>query len=219
MNVLIDPLPEEWNGVPLNMAFQVGIQITQAFYDPELTHTERGEVIAGLLFARMDNVQIPDTPEAMRELLTWYMSGWNLDHAPKDQQTQKLLDYEVDQWRIYADFRNIYGINLNEADLHWWEFQGMLWNMPYERSSFLQVIEIRKKKITGSMSAKERSEIAKAKRIYALTQPGGGQKKPLSREEENAIDAFDKQMEAMRERKGILEQIAEEFNGRRNNQN
>lgn len=30
-----------------------------------------------------------------------------------------------------------YGINLNEADLHWWEFMGMLWNMP-ERQSSLQ---------------------------------------------------------------------------------
>ena len=210
MNVLIDPLPTEWNGYRVNMEFQVGIQITQAMYDAALTRQERSMVILDLLFGGLPKQPLPTTAEDMKGLLTWYMGGWNHDHAPADKQKQKLLDYEIDQWRIYADFRNIYGINLNEADLHWWEFQGMLWNMPYERSSFLQVVEIRQKKIEPKMSAKERQAIMKAQRVYALSTPTET-KKEYTENETAAIDDFDKRMEAMRNRKDIVEQIAREF--------
>lgn len=210
MNVLIDPLPTEWNGYRVNMEFQVGIQITQAMYDPALTRQERSMVLLDLLFGGLPEQPLPDTADELRGLLTWYMSGWNHDHAPADKQKQKLLDYEIDQWRIYADFRNVYGINLNEADLHWWEFQGMLWNMPYERSSFLQVVEIRQKKIEPKMSAKERQAITKAQRVYALNTPTET-KKEYTENETAAIDDFDKRMEAMRNRKDIVEQIAREF--------
>lgn len=210
MNVLIDPLPDEWNGYRVNMEFQVGIQIMQAMYDTSLTRSERSMVLADLLFGGLPEQRLPETAEDFKGLLTWYMSGWNQDHAPADKQKQRLLDYDIDQWRIYADFRNVYGINLNEADLHWWEFQGMLWNMPFEQSSFLQVIEIRQKKIEPHMSAKERTAIMNAKKVYGL-EKGPDVKKEYTEKEAAAIDAYDKQMEAMRSRKDIVEQIKKEF--------
>lgn len=36
------------------------------------------------------------------------------------------LDYELDADLIYAAFLGQYGIDLTEADLHWWKFQALL---------------------------------------------------------------------------------------------
>ena len=72
------------------------------------------------------------------------MSGWHHDNpSPQKEHNEKVMDYFIDQGRIYADFRHVYGVNLNEADMHWWEFQWMLWNMPDGQSSFMNAIRIR----------------------------------------------------------------------------
>lgn len=53
-------------------------------------------------------------------------------------------------------FLQIYGIDLSVADMHWWKFNGLIWNMPRRLSSLMEVIEIRQKKIEKNMSSKEK---------------------------------------------------------------
>lgn len=40
-NILLDPLPTQYEGFPIDSDFQTGIQILQALEDPELTTQER----------------------------------------------------------------------------------------------------------------------------------------------------------------------------------
>ena len=40
-NVLLDPLPEEWEGYPIDSDFQTGILISQCLVDSELTEYEK----------------------------------------------------------------------------------------------------------------------------------------------------------------------------------
>ena len=201
-NVLIDELPYEWNGYQINTWFQVGIQVYLIQYDPELSDWEKGRMVISLLFSDEDTGALRNYPHTSSELekcVDWFLNGWFHDNAPSKVDKRRMVDYEADQWRIYADFRQIYGINLNDADLHWWEFCGMLWNMPYKLSSFLQVIDIRKKKITSKMSREEKASIAEAKRIYAIQQTSG--KKEYTSEECKKIDDYDRMMEEIRKRK------------------
>ena len=127
------------------------------------------------------------------------MNGWFHDKSGSSQDKRRLIDYDVDQWRIYADFRQIYGIDLSLDDMHWWMFNGLLWNMPHEQSSFQQVIEIRRKKVTGKMGNEERKAVQEAQQIYALDQPEV--KKEYTENEKGAIDEYDRMMAEIRAKK------------------
>ena len=112
---------------------------------------------------------------------------------------QKITADDIDQWRIYADFRQIYGIDLSLDEMHWWMFNGLLWNMPYKQSSFQQVIEIRRKKITSKMGKEERQAIKEAQEMYALEQPE--EKKEYTEDEKAKIDEYDQMMAEIRAKK------------------
>lgn len=190
MNILLGEFPTEWNGYMVNTDFRVGIRIMQAAEDAELYDTERFEIIMLLLFQNEDG-SVRDHPpvEQMGELIRWYLSGWNMDGKSSEKQKKKTVDFDVDQWRIYADFLQVYRIDLSTAKMHFWTFCGLLWNLPARSSSFMQVLEIRQKKIGPKASAAERKAITEAQRIYGLEQPE--EKKELTAEEVAKIDAFD----------------------------
>lgn len=204
-NVLLDPLPTEWNGYPINYWFQIGIQIYLVFEDDELVDFEKADVIANLLFPG----EVPPK-EQVQECLEWFLNGWCHDRSPKERDKRRLMDFNNDQWRIYADFRQIYGINLNEADLHWWEFMGMLWNMPQRQSSFLQVVDIRRKKLKSKMSKEERESIRNAQYIYGLEEKKE-KKRVYTDAEKQKIDEVDALREKMKRKKEETDEALDFF--------
>ncbi len=204
-NVLYEPLPQEWNGYQLNTWFQIGVQIYLVSEDEELMDFERADVIVDLLFPG----ECPP-PEEMRECIGWFLNGWYHDKSPKEKKKHRLLDFHKDQWRIYADFRQIYGINLNEADLHWWEFMALLWNMPRQQSSFLQVIELRQKKITSRMGKEEKEAIRRAQYIYGLER-GSSRRREYTEEEKQRIDEVDRIRADMKAKKRQREEALAAF--------
>ena len=153
-NVMLDPLPEEWEDPStgdvyhVNCDYRIGIQISLAQYDPDLTEYDRVAVILGLMFYDDETQSERPMPQgnSANECIQWFTNGWHHDGHGTSEEKRRLIDYDIDQWRIYADFRAIYGIDLATEDMHWWKFCGLLWNMPHKQSSFLQVIEIRRKK-------------------------------------------------------------------------
>ena len=218
-NILYEALPEEWNGYQLNTWFQVGIQIYLVHEDNTLADFEKSQIIIDLLFGDVVEDKNGEEKEIVRdypqdstefnECIEWFLNGWSHDNSPKQKQKRKLMDYYKDQYRIYADFRQIYRINLNEADLHWWEFCGLLWNMPVKKSSFMCVIGYRVKKVNKNMSKEEKEATLEAQEIYSLEQPK--QKKEYTKEEESKIDDYDRMMEDIAKKQAERKMIAEKF--------
>nr|DAY80992.1 MAG TPA: hypothetical protein [Caudoviricetes sp.] len=209
INVMLDPLPSEWNGYKVNTDFRVGLQVYLLEYDPDLSKTEKSYLIECLLFEN-ENGELRDTPEgdALQECITWFLNGWYHDREEKAKKTRRLVDYDIDQWRIYADFLQCYHIDLSTVDMHWWMFNGLLWNMPYKMSSFMQVIEIRQKTIDAKMSKAEKEAIKSAKHIYDLEQQ---ETRAYTEKETTKIDAYDQMMAEMRKQKDEEEKILKEF--------
>ena len=205
-NVLYEELPESWNGYPINWWFQVGVQMFLVADDKELSQDEKTAATIELLFPE----EVPPMPE-LQQCVQWFLNGWCHDRSPKEVDKRRMIDFEKDQWRIYADFRQIYGINLNEADLHWWEFMGMLWNMPSRESSFLQVIEIRKKRIKSKMSKEEREAIKKAQYIYGLEERKANVVQIFTEEEKKKIDDVDAIRLRMKRKKEDLNEAMQIF--------
>lgn len=187
INVLLDNLPTEYKGYLINTWFQVGLQISLLQYEDSIGDYERAQLITDLLF-RDEEGELRDHPvgEELQDCVSWFLNGWNHDRSVGGSD-RRLVDYDIDQWRIYADFMAVYHIDLSTADLHWWEFCGLLWNLPFEPSSFNHVIDIRRKDIPEYLKGKDRQNFIDSKKTYALDDP----EKAYSDEEKAKIDAYD----------------------------
>lgn len=162
-NVILDELPDEWNGYRISSGFRIGIQITQLLENENYSMMERLAHATEMLFDDM-----PDTMEECIQGVRWFLSGWNYDRKGKERQDDIIvMDYDVDQWRIYAAFIRQYHIDLSCAQMHFWEFMGLLASL--EECRFTRVMDIRTMKIDTKMSAKEKEAIRKAQEIYRIT--------------------------------------------------
>lgn len=84
------------------------------------------------------------------------------------------FDLEQDAEYIYASFLQAYNMDLFEqrGKLHWNKFNALLTNLPSE-TKFKEVIKIRTDKLpTGSKQQKEREQLQKLKKLYALKPKG-----------------------------------------------
>ena len=202
-NVLYQALPTEWNGYSINTGFHIGVQLVLLFEDKAITDNMRANILIGLLFGNEDGSvrEFPESAEELQECLNWFLTGWSHDNTRGNEDQRKLMDYDIDQGRIYADFLRFYGIDLETADMHYWKFCWLLWNLPHEDSSFMQVIEIRTKKPRKGASTEEKEAIKKGHEVYDLEQP----KKKLTKEENDAIDKYDLMMAELKKQNLIKE--------------
>ena len=44
------------------------------------------------------------TDEEIRSCVEWFLNGWNHDKTADQESNEKIMDFYVDQGRIYADF-------------------------------------------------------------------------------------------------------------------
>lgn len=180
-NIMLDPLPANWEGFPIESDFRIGIQISQIMEDKELSDTEKYMKISELFFPGV----CPDV-SGQKEAIRWFLTAWNHDRNRKSKDTTRVLDYDIDQWRIYSAFKNQYGIDLNATDLHYWAFMGLLTTL--DECAFTRVIDIRIRKVNSKMPKAEKKSLLEMKEVYALEQ----RKDNLSDEDK------EKQQEAIR---------------------
>ncbi len=162
-NVLLDRLPDEWEGYPIDANFRTGIQIMQCLADEEFEESERTEQALSMLFP---DVHHRPPAELALKGLEWYLSEYNHDRHKKQTKTKKSFDFDIDQWRIYSAFKAQYNIDLNKANMHWFVFMGLLTNL--EDCAFTKVIDIRTKDINPKDNQKVRKAILQAKEVYRI---------------------------------------------------
>jgi hypothetical protein len=91
---------------------------------------------------------------------------------PAETGTKRLTSYEQDAGMIRAAFRQVYGIDLFRAHLHWLEFVELLQYLP-EGCRYEETIDIRARPMPAptKYNAKEREWLMKAKQSVALHLP------------------------------------------------
>lgn len=192
-SILLDELPTEWNGYEIDGDFQIGIQISQCMNDEMLNNVEKLSVAADLLFGGTK----PDAFEEIAEALNWFLNGWNHDNTSSEKKSGskkreiETMDFDVDQWRIYAAFKSQYGIDLNTEQMHFWVFMGLISSL--EECAFTRVISIREKKIDSKMSNEEKSFLRKAKEMFRICKNDDMNETEEEKEERQAaIDEFNR---------------------------
>lgn len=185
-NILLDRLPDEWNGYKVDMDFETGILVSQCLSDEELAPVERISYAISLIFPE----KYPTNQTDIEEAVTWYLNGWDHDNHKKGKQHVVIMDFDIDQWRIYAAFRKQYGINLNRDRLHFWEFMGLLSNL--EECSFTRVIDIRTKKMPKKASVEEKTRIRELKAVYGIRKADQAENFEEKSVRQEAIDEFNR---------------------------
>ena len=180
INIMLDQLPTDWKGYPISASFRTGIKMSMCMSDPDLSDMERFYIASYLLFPE----KCPEPQEAAKAI-EWFMTEFNHDNYQQKKNEDIIMDWDMDQWRIYAAFRNQYHIDLQKAEMHWFVFMGLLGNL--QESSLTHVMDIRQKKITSKMSQEEKNAYRSAKKIFAIKAP---KDEKITPEEQARIDEF-----------------------------
>lgn len=121
--------------------------------------------------------------------ISWFMNANNHDNYDGVKQSEVILmDYGVDQWRIYAAFIAQYHIDLNKVNMHWFIFRGLLDNL--SECSFTDVMQLRQKKIPSYLSAKEKEEFKRKQKIFQLGKTGKVKEDDFTESEKARIAEF-----------------------------
>lgn len=169
MNAILDGYPEDFEGYLIRTDFRIGMQIVLCLEDEEIEEAERVAIALELLFGK----GIPDIETAFR-CLSWFMCGGQEQEQKRgtaeeeDEETDQAFDFEVDSARIMTAFLRAYHIDLTREKMHWFHFLALIGDVG--ECAFTNVINIRTKKLTSSMSSEQRATYAELKKKYSLVE-------------------------------------------------
>jgi hypothetical protein len=153
MNLLVDALPRsitiDGAEYALNTDYRAALKSILAFEDDTLTDYEKQIVLLNNLLidvpARMDE-------EVLRQIGR-FMNGDN--QAEPDKTAPRLYSFSKDANLIFSAFRQTHGIDLQKADLHWWEFLALFMDLGQD-TTFCQLIGLRKRVKAGTATKEEK---------------------------------------------------------------
>ena len=152
MNILTDVLPESVTTsnteYKVRSSFRDCLRILLAYEDNELTNQEKMEVLLSIFVIVPDDIE-----EAVRQA-NWFLNG---GEESKESEGPRVYSFAKDAAMIFAAFKQVHGIDLTTADLHWWQFvalfQAVIAN---QDSAFGSLVTLRYRLKTGKATKEER---------------------------------------------------------------
>lgn len=169
MNILVDDLPKEIDGVPIRTDYRFMVLFEELLHDDKISSGMKVQQAVDLLYISA----VPDVQSAWDGLL-WYYSGGHYQKSKNSGALRRIqspvYDFEQDAERIYSAFWQIYGIDLQSAPMHWWTFRALLANLP-DTCLMGEIMRIRATD-AGSLKGAERRRIRCLQEIYAIRRAG-----------------------------------------------
>lgn len=165
-NLLLDPLPEEYEGYLIRTDYRIGIQISQVLADEELEWYEQLDTAFHLLYGE----GMPPADTAMSGL-QWFLNGGQLQNGGESSRDGDGIDYfsfDYDAARLYSAFRRTYGVELDRITLHWFRFLSMFGDLG--DCALTQIIDFRTADL-AKMDKETKKIYIKMRRRFALPQP------------------------------------------------
>ena len=116
------------------------------------------------------------------------------DEADDKPLAQRIYSFNFDDEYIYAAFMEAYGIDLTEADMHWWKFRALFNALP-QSCMFSRILSYRGMEITSDMSSSQKDFYRKMQRKFAL---------PLPKSEQAKMDAITAALMGSGDLSGVL---------------
>ena len=173
----------------INTDFRVAIECQEIALDDSIGDFERAVAIIYKLFGD-DGLDDSNNYEKLLELAQKYLScGKEVDNKTNEEPD---MDFIQDMPYIKASFRSDYNINLDDEEMHWWEFYDLMNGLSNSEMGNCCVLNrIRNLRTFDTKDIKDQKELAKineAKKQVALKKREV--KKELTYEQKRNIDNF-----------------------------
>jgi len=149
---------------PVHTDFRVCLRLVMACEDPQLTEYEKHFLLLSQLFK-----ELPEDHEAGLTAANLFLNG---DQEPDNDEPSplKLYSFKQDSNFIFAAFRQIHGIDLTTASLHWWQFMALFFDLGSE-TAFSNLVALRREVYSGKATKEQRAAAATLGKTFDIEQP------------------------------------------------
>ena len=167
MNLLLDRLPTEYEGLKIKTNFRSFILFELLMQERKISIEDKIPIALSYFFDEPPQ----DIEKAIKGILWFYCKG-DVDKKPvkaKEKSNQnKIYSYEYDGDYIYSAFLSQYGIDLNDIEyLHWWKFKS-LFECLNDENKICQIMGYRAIDLNKIKDDKERAKYRNLKQTWAL---------------------------------------------------
>ena len=126
MNILVDKLPTEHEGLKVNTNFRSFILFELLMQDNKISKNDKIMLSLNLFYDPIPQ----DIKKAIDNIVWFYTRGKEIKESKnansKNNNKKKIYSFEYDADYIYTAFLDQYDIDLNEIEyLHWFKFKAM----------------------------------------------------------------------------------------------
>ena len=127
MNILVDKLPNDYEGLKINTNFRSFILFELLMQDSQINKEDKIALALELFYEEFPH----DIKKAVNGIIWFYTRGKkvkeNKEETNQQNNKKKIYSYEHDSDLIYTAFLDQYRIDLNDIeDLHWFKFKAMV---------------------------------------------------------------------------------------------
>ena len=163
MNILVQELPESvmvaGEAVPIRTDFRTALRVMLAYEDPELTPREKQLVMLANLYP-----ELPEDAGAAIEAGIRFLNGGEVG---PDEDGPRLCSFSKDANFIFSAFRQTHQIDLQAAELHWWEFLALFMDLGAD-TTFCSLVGLRKRVKSGKAGKHELEAARELGDIFAV---------------------------------------------------
>jgi hypothetical protein len=135
-----------------------------AFEDAELTAQEKQAVLLSLY-----KEPVGDVRQALL-MAVKYLNGGKEAQEGDNSLPYRLYSFAQDAQYIFAAFRQTHGVDLQKAELHWWEFIALFMDLGAD-TTFCNLVNLRKRIKTGKATKEERKAASEMGEIFEIPEP------------------------------------------------
>lgn len=128
MNILIDKLPDEYEGLKINTNFRSFILFELLMQDRNVIKEDKIFIALNLFYK---DIKPENFKKGIDGIIWFYTMGKDKKDAKNKKNNEKkskkqIYSFEYDAELIYSAFLSQYGIDLQDIDnLHWWKFKSL----------------------------------------------------------------------------------------------
>ena len=168
-NLLLDPLPEsvkiDGTEVEIDTDFRTSIRFALLMQNRRIDDRTKLELALYMFYG--DAIPL-NTNAAVDAILWFYRCGKESEsRGTAKGGAARAYDFEEDAGLIYAAFWQQYGIDLQTAQLHWWQFRALFSGLTKD-TEIMTIAGYRTAEITSDMPKSEQTRYRKLKEMYAL---------------------------------------------------
>lgn len=175
MNILIDKLPCEYDGLKIDTNFRSFILFELLMQDSEISKEEKIMLTLNLFFHGEVFKTTDDIKKAINGVLWFYTLGKSEEKEnnkktkeTKEKKQKAIYSFEYDANLIYSAFLSQYSVDLNEIDyLHWWKFKSLFDGLN-DNNRICEIMGYRAIDLSKIEDKKQREHYRKLKVKHAL---------------------------------------------------